>query len=135
MSEDVQLLKAKRLIGEKQYAEARSILVTLKHPTAKKWLAQLNQRGGTALPTIDQDAPKQRFAVPGIVLAAFNIVIAAAIAGALSGGFFSVYKDMESVGDRDFAQGTANIIFVVMFILIFFLSHRFTRRFLAVKKG
>lgn len=34
---------AKQLIGEKKYAEARSILSTIDHPTARQWEAKLDQ--------------------------------------------------------------------------------------------
>jgi hypothetical protein len=41
MSRD-QMLRAKELIEVKQYAEARTILETINHPTAKQWLAKLD---------------------------------------------------------------------------------------------
>ena len=42
MSRD-QMLRAKELIQSKQYSEARAILETVDHPTAKQWLDKLNE--------------------------------------------------------------------------------------------
>jgi len=33
---------ARELIGEKKYAEARAVLITVNHPTAAEWVARID---------------------------------------------------------------------------------------------
>lgn len=46
MDEQAQLAQAKKLIQSKRYEDAKTLLITIDHPTADKWLARLNGMGG-----------------------------------------------------------------------------------------
>ena len=57
-----QMKKAKALIQQKKYEDARAILITVDHPKADVWLNRLNQISSTSprTPTIIQQAPQDK---------------------------------------------------------------------------
>lgn len=59
MSIKDQMLKARELISQKRYDEARAILVKIDHPTARDWLAKLDARAaaGKATSTASKQKP------------------------------------------------------------------------------
>lgn len=65
---------AKELINEKQYDQARAILLTIDHPTAQKWLEKLDQIAPVSNRLSSLNAKTIRDKAPdiGLVPAAFN---------------------------------------------------------------
>lgn len=53
---DIKFLAAKELIQEHKYDEARGILKTINHPTAKKWLRRIDELD----PPFPEPAPRRK---------------------------------------------------------------------------
>ncbi len=70
----VQLEAAKALIEEKRYAEARALLETIDHPTATKWLSQLDKIAPVVAPK--KARRKNRWPIAGGLLLACIVVYA-----------------------------------------------------------
>jgi len=83
MSTENQMQKAKALIQQKRYDDARALLITIDHPKADVWLNRLNQMSSaTPRTTIVQQVPQDKsftvklflsivlllfWAVPGVI--------------------------------------------------------------------
>src|SRR5687768_7822913 len=73
MAQD-QLMRAKELIEQRRYSEARSILQGLDHPKAREWLGKLDSIDAQmAAPTVQQPIPTTLMPQPGNPYAAATV--------------------------------------------------------------
>lgn len=112
MADEQQLQQARDLITQKKYHEARSILLWMDHPTAKAWLAKLDQIapdsfstgtvGSTGIPKVPATGTlltvsfvgMLTFAILGIFFQPL-LILAGALAVAFVAGLLTKLLEME----------------------------------------
>jgi hypothetical protein len=94
---------AKQLIQEKKYTEARVILRTIDHPTARKWLVQLDQR-----------APQKKAGGSYLVIASIALLVVAIV---IAGGVLFVnqqqQRESQNATSTAEAMGTQTVVAAV----------------------
>lgn len=81
-----QLQIARQLINEKRYTEARALLSGLDHPTAKKWLAKLDEIAPEAKPVTTAPAPQRSGS--GVTTVLLTLILLVTLGIASYGAFF-----------------------------------------------
>ena len=115
------MMRARSLIQNKQYADARAILKQVNHPTAKKWLDKL-----------DTIAPKES-ALLTLALVIINPLIAA-IPAVLVG---KLVYDYEMISNRQMCDmgfgcedpSTYLLVSAALFVVMLVIVHRIVRRY------
>lgn len=83
MSTKQKLLKARGLIRQKKYNQARSILHQIEHPVAKEWLAKLDKIAPKKLKARKTQPPTTKVMKPLFIIAALVIVALVVVVAAL----------------------------------------------------
>lgn len=105
------MMKARSLIQAMEYEQARAILKTVDHPTAKQWLAKID--------AITPEKPKRENPIASFLFAVFQFVFASLLAGIPLNLLYQEFTRANRQVGLSGMNSTQSIMMLVLFIILF----------------